>query len=522
MVDRETDVLVVGGGITGLSTALFLAWQGVRVQVVERNSAIPAHPRARGLNLRAMEVFRQAGLEDALRAVRSHVAHRGAWTMVRAQTMAGPETFSKEMSAPVPMNFWAQSPSEWIPIDQDAAEALILERARALGARVDFGTELRGLEQDDTGVTATTYSGGVISRISARYAVGADGYGGPVRRLLGIPMEPLGPTYRAASIVFEADLTDALRGRRIGLLRLDEPQPGTMLMPYDGRDRWCMITGYAGEDQPPEPYPVQRCVELVRAAIGVPDLPVRILPQLPADGVTALTYPIGAAVASAMRAGRVFLAGDAAHLMPPSGAFGASTGVQDGHNLAWKLAAVLSGAADPALLDTYESERLPVARRTVAHAQQQTSNRNGSTTGGPAEAEYGAVVFGYRYPVGDGPDEFAPADLTGQPGSRAPHAWLEGDGDAPSTLDLFGRGFVLLATDPRWEAAASRAGTAVALLDPYDVAAQRYRTVDGGAVLVRPDGFVVWRTDTFAEDAERQLADAVDRALCRVPQRVPA
>jgi hypothetical protein len=237
-------------------------------------------------------------------------------------------------------------------------------------------------------------------------------------------------------------------------------------------------------------------------------------------------------VAQRFRSGRVFLVGDAAHRHPPSGALGLNTGIQDAHNLAWKLAAVVKEQAGSALLDTYHAERHPVGLLTMEQALARWGTRVGVGHDG-AEArllDYAAIAFGYRYQSaaaidadGDRP-VVLPAELSGQPGTRAPHVWLERGGQRLSTIDLFGRGFVLL-TGPdgdAWvDAARSQNGIALDayrigdggdLADPEGRWAAAYGVTIGGAVLVRPDGFVAWRTERAAED----LAEAVRAALTAV------
>lgn len=553
MTERTTPVLVVGGSVTGLSAALFLAWHGVEVTVVERRSGIVAHPRARGIHLRAMEVFRQVGLDGPLTQACSHVAHLGEWTAIRAETLAAPEQFRAAMSAPVPMDFDAYSPCRWIPIDQDRLEEVVLERASALGARVRFDTELSELTSAADGVRAvlTDLATGDREVVRAQYLIGADGYRGTVSTALGVVDKGEGPAWYPRSVLFDADLTEALDGRRIGLARLDRPSPGTMLMPCDGDRLWCLITGYA--ERPTDMLAdEQECTQLVRSAVGVPDLPVRIVHPL--AGVPTLSYALGSRSATRYRYGPVFLAGDAAHLMPPSGAFGASTGVQDAHNLAWKLAAVLRGDAGPELLDSYQAERLPAARLAVEHAERKTQQRHRSGAG-PGSDEYGAAVFGYCYPVlgsprmsgngtgsSDGSDAgeaLAPAELAGAAGSRAPHVWLSRDGDRISSLDLFGQGFVLLTESADWMQAATQladeaplrgcllaAGgvgsaravvTGMVVLDHEAAWRRVYRAGPDAAVLVRPDGFVAWRTEEVGTDPAGTLRGVLAAQLARLP-----
>jgi putative polyketide hydroxylase len=242
-------------------------------------------------------------------------------------------------------------------------------------------------------------------------------------------------------------------------------------------------------------------------------------------------------VADRYREGRVFLAGDSAHEMSPTGAFGSNTGIQDAHNLAWKLAAVLEGWAGPHLLETYDTERRPVAAATSARASARSvehSHPGFSPSPGVGNKKGGIlpVVLGYRYPKGavidaDPAQPVVPEgmDLAGQPGSRAPHMWLHRGGERISTIDLYERSLVLLTDAPDdagWHAAARRVADRDGVrLDAYRIGpgpdadlthdsdtddwARVHGTTADGAVLVRPDGFVAWRAPGAVPDPEAAL-----------------
>jgi hypothetical protein len=236
-------------------------------------------------------------------------------------------------------------------------------------------------------------------------------------------------------------------------------------------------------------------------------------------------------LAASYRRGRVFLAGDAARINPPTGGLGGNTGIQDAHNLAWKLAAVLHGQAGPALLDTYHEER----HRTGLLTMQQAFARFGSRMGSGAEVplvDMGAVAMGYQYRssavLGASEDSapLPPEELTGQPGTRAPHVTVTLSGREISTIDLYGQHFVLLAGrgGEAWISAVQRVGKQLDIpLDAYrfgvELAGAEGAAAHGigtdGALLVRPDGFVAWRTGTADEDPERTLEQVLSHLLCR-------
>lgn len=245
--------------------------------------------------------------------------------------------------------------------------------------------------------------------------------------------------------------------------------------------------------------------------------------------------------------GRVFLAGDSAHEMSPTGAFGSNTGIQDGHNLAWKIAAVLDGSAGMELLDTYEEERLPVARATSERASARSAEHSHPgyapppTMGGGPGSGVLTTAMGYCYPSGAvvGGDPSRPIipealRLTGDTGTRAPHMWLTrtGSDERVSTLDLYERSFVLLsgAGTPWQEAARQVAAELSARLDAYTIGsgpeadlrqeegadwAETHATDPAGAVLVRPDGFVAWRSEGAVADPRAELFQVLSAVLRR-------
>jgi len=258
----------------------------------------------------------------------------------------------------------------------------------------------------------------------------------------------------------------------------------------------------------------------VRSGIGVPDLPITI------DGCTR--WRATSDVARKFQDGRVFLVGDAAHLMPPNGGFGGNTGIHDAHNLAWKLAQVIQGHAQPRLLDSYATERQPVARFTVEQAFSRYVARTApwlaATQQTDAVAHDFDIEIGYLY----GRDEVHadPRSTRGLPGSRIPHYWLERDGARTSTIDLTGRWLLLAGTDgARWLEGAKPAAAAFAnvpldawrvggeLKDPAGAFAANVGISRDGALLVRPDGFVAWRSESMVTDPAAALRAALGSFL---------
>jgi putative polyketide hydroxylase len=534
--DEATAVLIVGGGLVGLSAALFLSWRGVSSVLVERHPSISIHPRAWGLYPRTLELFRPVGVADAL--LTEGAGFAGHNLNGKVESLAGAEIAVGQ--TPTAEDVSDVSPIERIlSLPQDRMEPILLRRAQELGADLRFGVELVEHVQDGTGVTATVVerATGIRRTIRARYLIAADGAHSPVREHIGITRYGPGTFRHQFSMVFRADLEGPLRGRRFAVCQVKNADVEGILGHDDSLHQGTLIVTYQPkEGQTPADFTEARCVELVRAAVGVPDLDVTILSALP--------WEMAALVAQRFSAGRVFLVGDAAHVIPPVGGYGANTGIQDAHNLAWKLDAVLAGIATPALLDTYGMERQPVAASTTRQAGARLAVRGGFATP-EQQAELLdtlTVTFGYQYRstaiAGEGshPDDpfavnfVAPRELTGQPGTRAPHLPIEHQGEKMSTLDLFDRTAVLLtgSEGAQWQQAATGVAQKLeiplaAYQDGTDFTStgrpwpEAYGVTPAGAVLVRPDGFVAWRA--AGPDPDGLPASVLEDALRRMYSR---
>ncbi|MFJ9541104.1 FAD-dependent oxidoreductase [Streptomyces sp. NPDC101225] len=532
-------VLVVGGSLVGLSTSLFLGRLGVRHLLVERHSGTSIHPRGRGNNVRTMELFRVAGTEPGI--------HRAAATLadnhgiLQAPALAGDagEWLFKEID---PGGGLARfSPSGWCLCSQNDLEPVLLDHAGRLCGELRFSTELMSFDSDATGVTAVIKSRetGEHTTVHADYLVAADGPRSPVREQLGIGQSGPGDLFHNVSVTFRSRALAGVVGeRRFIVCYLTSPDADGALLPVDNRENWVFHAPWHPElGETLEEFTDERCAEHIRRAVGVADLDVEITGRAP--------WHAAQRVARSYRAGRVFLAGDSAHEMSPTGAFGSNTGIQDAHNLAWKLAAVLGGWAGDGLLDTYDAERRPVAEATSARAAHRSAEHSHpgftpppGTGGGPRRGILN-VALGYRYPQGAvvGADPAAAVvpeqlDLTGEPGSRAPHLWVRRGEEKVSTLDLYERTPVLLcdAGDPSgWHRGATRLAQDLPVpLTSYRVGtgpradlvtdgdadwAEAHGVTRGGAVLVRPDGFVAWRSAGPVPDAESVLREVLVEAL---------
>lgn len=531
---EHVPVLIVGGGLAGLSTSLCLAHYGAQSLLVERHATTTVHPKQFGVGIRPTEIFRSLDLEQAVQAGGADLAHNREHITV--QTLAAGAVSRRHFPGENSADGLA-SPSTLTICAQNVLEPLLLNAARQRGAEIHFGTELLSFEQDSAGVTATLLerASGERRRVYADYLVAADGARSPIRRKLDIPRRGAGTFSHMVNIYFRADFRSLVDENDLSfaVCVVMNPEAFGVLGSVNSRDLWCFNVSFAPErGEKLEDFTAERCTDLVRKALGLPDLAVEILSVLPWD--------VEALAAQRLVAGRVFIVGDAAHVMPPTGGFGASTGIQDAQNLAWKLALVTRGLAGPQLLSTYEDEREPVDWFTVEQARLrwQESNRRWSADASE-RAEVGmahdlVVMLGYHY---TSPAIVEPRtamlsleqlSLDGEPGTRAPHLWFERAGERISTLDLFGQRFVLLsgAQGESWLTAGKEIAARLKLdLDCYR-AGSDISGVDGdleaaygisprGAVLVRPDGFVAWRSEDASAQPEQVLARTFAQVLCR-------
>jgi 2-polyprenyl-6-methoxyphenol hydroxylase-like FAD-dependent oxidoreductase len=388
------------------------------------------------------------------------------------------------------------------------------------------------VDQDVDGVSVVIrdVDTGERRRARGQYVVAADGAHSALRQSLGIPFDGRGVFSNSITIYFTADLAPQMLGQPLSVVYINNPVFGGFFRLDKECQSGFLVVNTVGDATNPDianaaaDTSAARLVELVRAGAGVPDLAVRI------DGVAR--WRASSDVARRYQEGRVFLAGDAAHVMPPNGGFGGNTGIHDAYDLAWKLAHVLNGVADPALLSTYEAERRPVGVLTVEQAYARYVTRTatylGATDYQPIVADL-EVEMGYVYRsaaiASDGDDaagHLDPRHTAARPGTRAPHVWIERDGARTSTLDLFGQSFVLLVGPgaDEWRRAAAAVtgpgpGRPLPVHQIADGAAEVYGLDGPGAVLVRPDGFVAWRSATIGSEPIRTLHRALDAALMR-------
>lgn len=562
-------VLITGGSLVGLSTSLFLGRLGVDHLLVEKHAATSHHPRGRGNNVRTMELFRTAGIEPAIREAASVLARNHGILQAESLTGDNQQWLFREIDPGGGLA--AFSPSGWCLCSQNDLEPVLLKEARRLGGDIRFGVELKSFEQDGDGVTANLLhrDTGETRTVRADYLVAADGPRSPVRTALGIGRTGAGELFHNVSVTFRAKrLADVVGDRHFIACYLTNPDAEGALLPVDNEAEWVFhLPWHPEKGEPLEAFTDERCAAHIRTAVGEPGLEVEITGKAP--------WHAAERVAERYGEGRVLLAGDAAHEMSPTGAFGSNTGIQDGHNLAWKLAAVLGGWAGPGLLETYGAERRPVAVATSARASERSAEHShpgydAAPAGGNRQSGVLTVALGYRYPAGAvvgvdpnrpvvpegrppaaagpgasgapggasrpggapaGPGGAGPRLWVGDPGTRAPHLWVTRGGERLSTLDLYERVPVLLtaAGGGAWHSAAALVAERLEVpLERYRIGPDRdadlvtepgadwaavHGTGEHGAVLVRPDGFVAWRATGGCDDPEAELTGVLRQVL---------
>ena len=536
----DIPVLISGGGPVGLTASLLLSQHGVRSLLVERHPSTALTPKARGINARTMEIFRQCGIDAAIRD--AGLAEGRLGLIVWTETLAGKEIERRVPGRATAKNM-AATPVRNCLCAQDDLEPVIrrfAEEAAGPGA-LRFNTELTSFSQGPGAVTGmlTDRATGAESPFKARFLIAAEGAQSRVRRTLAVKMIGEENVYDSVNILFRADLTEWVEHRPAALYFVEQEELRATFLTINGRDRWgFLIHSPKKYGWQPQDFTPEFCAALIRKGVGVPDLAVSVLGVGP--------WEASAIVADRYRVGDVFLAGDAAHEMPPTGGFGLNTGVQDVHNLTWKIAAVLRGKADDRLLDSYHAERQPfgqiVTKNSLANAM--SMGRNARQSGVLPRREFlneQGLIFGACYEsmavvpdgtprvVADDPvTEYLPS---ARPGSRAPHVWLKRGNEQISTIDLFGPHFVLLAgpEGDAWRRAAQAIGPSWPPLRVFTVGKdadlgdldgnwrEAYGVDTDGAALVRPDGHVAWRSRSGASGPLEVLRTVLDGLFGRMP-----
>jgi len=549
----HSPVVIAGAGPVGLTTSLLLSAAGIANVVLEKRHGTSLLPRSRGIMCRTSEIWSQLGLLPALRE-RSLPPE---WTryLLYVHGLSGAEIGRMEATSQIAEVTAEYSPAPFLCSTQDRMDDVLNAAVqRQANARVLFGHEVLGVEDTGDGVRVRVeVTGGEAYSIDADWFVAADGANSPTRQALGIEMSGVRTQRWFLNAHFRADLSRWLEpDRKAALIWVLDTAIEGVFQPLDGRTEWGCGSNFDAQADPPESFTPERVRDMIRTMIGPDGRDTEI------DLIGFWPWFVSATVARRFRRGRVLLVGDAAHQIPPFGGIGMNTGVQDAHNLVWKLASVIRGWAGEALLDSYELERREVAERAcnygMTNAQHVSAIRERSAAERVAALrQYGnwaGLDVGVHYTAGafspDGspppPHEVAVHEYhpSARPGARAPHLWLRTTNGPTSTIDLCQGGFTVLAGSggAAWtEAARKLAEIGPAPVRGYTYGAdlradlradldpdtgqpddrfERLYGIDaGGAVLVRPDGHVAFRSRGAVSDPTAVLADALAVALGR-------
>ena len=557
--DITTPVAIVGGGPVGLVLALLLDYHGVRCTIFNTEPEARWHPKGNGQNARTMELYRRLGFSDEIRRLglpadhpfdQAYFTRLSSHEIYRFPMPNRDERIAMRRQMPVT----DQLPEPMFHVNQMYVERHLLARVRSLSSvDVRFGWQVDWFTQDEDGVRlhARRTDGSADAIWSAQYAVACDGGKSLIRKTLGIAYEgdvQKKDAYWAGQFFSIHMRIPELYPRFVGHRRAwmywaVNPDPNTrgVIIALNGIDEFMMLI------KPKDGWTEVNTAEVaswVKRSIGA-DIAVEIIGYYPWAAGQAL-------VAERYKAGRIMIAGDAAHLFTPTGGFGMNTGIEDSANLGWKLAAVLQGWGGPRLLDSYEIERKPIGYRNTGASRKYASRMHDAVVpaavevDGPAgdaareaasnlsyvrknhfvrpeEQDAVGVQLGARYDTSpliaaEGPppedvfpdtyDEYTPSGL---PGGRAPHLWLDDmRAMGGSLFDRFGRGFTLLrlgAVPPDASGLAQAAQTRRIPLTVLDVTLPEARALYGrDLALVRPDQHICWRGDRLPDDVDALLA----------------
>ncbi|KAG5785405.1 hypothetical protein H9Q73_000986 [Fusarium xylarioides] len=512
---EEWPVIIIGSSMVGMTLGVLLGYHGIKSVSFDRHPSTAIHPRAALFLLRSVEIFRQLGLEDELRSESASNFDLDAGMIIVEKLVGGKVLASMQESDPAEVA--KASPSRRLWLTQNMFEPLLRKRAKEFGAAQEFSETVVHYEELSDGVLV------VVQNVQTKRSA--------TRRKEGIEWQGPGVLGESISINFKADLTPYLGTRaKHGVTYISNPAIDAGFRLESGGKAGFMIVTRAGDKRSFSPDSVSErdAKQYLKEASGIEDdIDIKV------DSISYWSVAAFNAERFMSTNGRVFIAGDAAHVMPPTGGMGGNTGIQDVHNLAWKLAYVLRERASSSLLQTYDTERRPVAELLMRQAYSRLQKRVFRTT--PDEPELPDIVceIGYRYPSAaathiqnPSSDQYEdPHAPLVSPGSRLPHVLLLRDTSQISTLDLIKTNFVLFTigqSSPWIEAAKSItpeidaysiSRDSGALTDSHGTFGRICKLSEGEAILVRPDGFIAWRGEGRKDGHRDELQKALELTL---------
>ncbi|KAF2851663.1 hypothetical protein T440DRAFT_422202, partial [Plenodomus tracheiphilus IPT5] len=577
-----TDVFIVGAGVTGLTTSILLAEMGVQALTIAKHSGVSPTPRAHITNQRAMEIFRDMGIEDKIIAAATPLTKLGNGVMATSLTGMEIGRYSCYGAGPDQLtDFTKASPTGMMNVPQHILEKVLLDHATEKKADIRFYNELVSIEQTPEGTVGRVRdrSNGEEYLVKARYTVAADGGRSLIAQQMGFNFQGEAALINMLSTWLEVDLTEYTAYRPASIYML--LQPGNSYWVGSGTcvvvkpfTEWILNRQYDSLDGEPDTTP-KALIDHARQVLGLPD-------DLPIIVKDASKWQVNNVVATSYQNGRIFLAGDAAHRHPPASGLGSNTCIQDSYNLAWKLALTVHGLAGEGLLKSYNQERQPVGKQVVAHAittlynmtkipqalgfkrgqsfddgfssleqlfadnpesekrradfeevirlQNKRSNALGIQLGTKYEDSACVITDGTPFPELKR-DPILYYEPTTHPGGYLPHAFVEYKRSQISTLDIIPHGkfglLVGIGGSP-WIAAAAKVSQELGIdlgaytvgyrCDYDDVLGQwsAVRAIkDAGALLVRPDRYIAWRSSDGSTDAVTVLRSVFLQILDR-------
>ncbi|KAI1033769.1 hypothetical protein LB503_011077 [Fusarium chuoi] len=513
--EEEWPVIIIGSSMVGKTLGLLLGYHGIKSVSFDRHSKAGAHPRAAGINFRTSEILRQLGLEDFTLEQSGKEFDLNAGMLIVEKLVGG--KVIKHLQEHDPEHVRSFTPSNWVWISQRMFEPILGQNAEKFNSEQRHGHQVLLYEEHDDYVIVVVkdLATGDTKKYKTPYVVACDGNRSATRQNEGISWDGPGILRNSLGVSFKSDLSPFIGKRMVhGVVYVASKDiGGGFRLENEGKQGIIMVNNVGSKTSfEPGTVTAEDAKQYFYQLSGL--TPDEVDPQ-----IVSMNYWTMAAYTAGRfesKGGRVFLAGDAAHTMPRTGGLGGNTGIADAHNLAWKLAYVLSGKAAHSLLATIVMQQPPAS-----------------------EAPDESIELGFRYPRGRAfvPEEKYPTPKelyddpalpSAVPGSRFPHSYLDDDslsGKTISTIDLVKRNLVLVTIDPDspWIAAAGKAPIEIdaytlnATSSPYrDVKGdveKKCRLKPGEAILVRPDGFIAWRGTRVDGGHEKQLKDGINAVL---------
>ena len=500
----DIDVLIVGAGPVGISAAMLLHKMGHSVRMIERREGPQRAPAAHVINARTFEVWRQIGVNvDHLRSLAQDPQAAGQvhWVTKLGGTVLGSLPYERQGD-----EMLAVTPTPLRNLAQHILEPVLVDELSSMGIAVEYSTQWLSMVQEDENVVSTVSHNQNDEVIVAKYLLGCDGASSAVRQASGITMEGPDNLQSFATIHFTADLSSLTRECPGVLFWLCDQGMGGTLISHGSNNEWVYMhpvdAGYV-ISQSDEEFEA-----MVRSVLIDAQVDIKIL--------RTCSWTMTSQIADRYRDGRVFLVGDAAHRFPPSGGMGLNSGVQDAHNLAWKLHAVITDTADDTLLDTYDPERRPVAQRNAqaslenafkmievfeALGKPEQDGLQQAINNQQTHFDMFGLQMGFRYELEGSITSIPPLcdDVirnytpSTEPGCRLPHGWLTRNDQRISSLDLIGLTRTTVIAGPTAEVVGNCLQVGRDFDDPNNWWSDVLGLPNDGYITVRPDQHIASR-----------------------------